>query len=154
MQEYLSSFHEHESAQSPAVQNYFYSRGLVDLVVDEITLSLNNNVKLDFQNFEKIRWHSIDGEWYQLEGLSFKDRYILLQSRHPLTNQDEEKLRQALLEIRNNAPIVDVFNDLINLERESFVTVLEFKKELRTLLEQIKDIEDNYIIRGKCELGY
>jgi hypothetical protein len=86
--------------------------------------------------------------------ISSKGRYILLQSRHPLTNQDEEKLRQSLLEIRNNASIVDVFKDLINLERESFVTVLQFKKELRTLLEQIKDIEDNYLIRGKCELGY
>jgi hypothetical protein len=64
MQEHLSSFYEHESTQSPAVQNYFHSRGLVDFVVDEITLSLNRNVKLDFQNFEKTRWHSIDGEWY------------------------------------------------------------------------------------------
>jgi hypothetical protein len=56
MQEHLSSFNEHEpeSARLPTVQNYFCSIALVDFMVDEITFSLNRNVKPDFQ-IEKTR---------------------------------------------------------------------------------------------------
>jgi hypothetical protein len=56
MQEHLSSFQEHEpeSARLPTVQNYFCSIALVDFMVDEITFSLNRNVKPDFQ-IEKTR---------------------------------------------------------------------------------------------------
>lgn len=155
MQEHLSSFNEHEpeSARLPTVQNYFCSIALVDFMVDEITFSLNRNVKPDFK-IEKTRWNSYDGNWYQLEGVSNRGSYILLQSLSPMTSQYEEKLRQALSEIRDHTPIVNPVRDMIKLHEENFAMLSAFKKELRKLVEQIKDIEDNYIIQGKCEVGY
>jgi hypothetical protein len=44
-------------------------------MVDEITFSLNRNVKPDFQ-IEKTRWNSYDGNWYQLEGVSNRGREL------------------------------------------------------------------------------
>jgi hypothetical protein len=122
-------------------------------MVDEITFSLNRNVKPDFQ-IEKTRWNSYDGNWYQLEGVSNRGSYILLQSLSPMTSQYEEKLRQALSEIRDHTPIVNPVRDMIKLHEENFAMLSAFKKELRKLVEQIKDIEDNYIIQGKCEVSY
>jgi hypothetical protein len=151
MEEYLDTFHEHEphSNRLPEVSNYFCSVALLDFMIDEITLSVNENVKRDFR-IVKSQWNSHDGNWYQLEGVSNIGYAILLQSLSPITDQDEAKLRQALSEIRDNVPIADSIRDTIKLYEQTFAMLWAFKEELKKIVEQIKDIEDNYIIEGNC----
>jgi hypothetical protein len=43
---------------------------------------------------------------------------------------------------------------LLECHREIRAILMRFRKEIKTLVDQINDTEDNYIIRGKCQLGY
>jgi hypothetical protein len=147
--QYLGSFHERENAKSPMIQKYFSSIALVDFIVDVINSGLNRGVVPDLR-IQRTRHHSYDGNWYQLEGVSERTDYVLLQSLSPITNEDEQNLRQLLSEIRDNPPLVRAVAEMVRLYSQNFDKLLEFKKELRKLVEQIKDIEDNYIIEGSC----
>ena len=151
MEEYLDTYHEHEahSSRLSGVTNYFCSIPLLDFMIDEITLSVNRNVKRDFR-IMRTQWNSHDGNWYQLEGVSNIGYAILLQSLSPITDQDEARLRQALSEIRDDVAIADWIRDTIELERHILTALSVFRKELKKIIEQIKDIEDNYIIEGSC----
>jgi hypothetical protein len=65
MQERFSSFHEHKYPTSQEVQGYFYSEGLVNVLLYEIKLLLQDSeLKPDFKrHFDMTDWNSFDGHW-------------------------------------------------------------------------------------------
>jgi hypothetical protein len=148
MQERFSLFHEHKFPTSQEVRGYFYSEGLVNVIMYEIASLLQySELKPDFErHFDITDWNSFDGHWWLLE----REGHKLLQTRDPWTNEDTDKLTTTLIEIESNPQILRASKMLLERHREIRAILVRFRKEIKTLVDQINDTEDNYIIGGKC----
>jgi hypothetical protein len=149
-QEYLPLFSEYESARSPAIQSYFRSEGFVNAVIYEIQGLLKDpNLKVNHpREFTIVEEKSDkDGHWWWSLVWWYN---TLLRSRHPFTNQDQDNLRQILIESINNPKIAQIIRELFELDQEIHKQLYSFKGELKAIVEKIKDKDRNYFIQGKC----
>lgn len=98
MQERFSSLHEHKYPTSQEVQGYFYSEGLVNVILYEIKLLLQDSeLKPDFKrHFDMTDWNSFDGHWWLLG----REGHKLLQTRDPWTDDDADKLTTTLKRLK------------------------------------------------------
>jgi hypothetical protein len=153
MQEHLPLFSEYESARSPSIQSYFHSDGFVNvIIIEKKGLLKDPNLKVDYRReFILVEGESDDeGHWWSL----VRWRNALLRSRSPLTTQDQENLRQILIEIESNPKIDQTIGELFKLDQEIYKELHRFKGELKAIVDKINHKEGNYILQGKCELGY
>jgi hypothetical protein len=91
-----------------------------------------------------------DGHWWSLVWWYNE----LLRSRPPFTNQDQDNVRRILIEIESNPKIAQIIRELFELDQEIHKELYSFKEELKAIVDKINDREGNYILQGKCELGY
>jgi hypothetical protein len=152
MQERFSLSHQQKFPPSQAGQGCFYSEGFVNVIMYELgILQQNSSLKPDFErHFEITDWNSVDGHWWLLE----REGHKLLQTRDSWTDEDADNLTLSLIEIESNPQILQAANELYKCHGEIQETLRRFRKEIKILADQINDIEDNYIIEGKCEVGY
>jgi len=151
-QEYLPLFSEYEYARSPAIHSYFRSEGFVNAVIYEIKGLLRDpNLKVDHPREFTIveeksdkdgqRWWSL--MWWYNE---------LLYSRRPFTSQDQDNVRQILIESVNNPKIAQIIRELFELDQEIHKQLYSFKEELKAIVEKIKEKDRTYFIQGKCTI--
>jgi len=150
--DYLPSFSEYESAQSPSIQSYFSSERFMNAIFIEIQgLIRDPKLKPDHPREFRVQEESDkDGHWWSLV---WWDNGVLRSRRSSFTNQDEDNVRRILTEILSDPKIAQTVRELSKLyDQEINVEVNRFKEELKPIVDKLKDKQFNRILQGNCDI--
>lgn len=142
MREILPSFSDPDSTVQTS-QNFYYTKRLSGLIKEHVSDSISNNRSPSFPNLKK--WKGNFG-WV----ISVYDTDVLASCQSE-TDADPERFKQVLLLIANDNTIVSGIRRVNELVEDRLISISNFEAYLKELVEDIDDIEDDYLIEGKCE---